>query len=185
MSTESNEGTQPHQKPLEGQQDLPLEQGHQQTTTDVSVEQSAGTPSVKHQPDQQQTLQALLGQVGRQALHNFKGEPIEVWRKTAQATGPNCIEGRTIAGKEFPLVEFYMHPVQVVSQRDGEIIDAVRTVLFDKGGTAYSFVSETINQGMAQLFGVNGFGPWEPPLMIRVTMGTSRSGNNVYSVEPA
>jgi hypothetical protein len=118
------------------------------------------------------------------AIHNFDVGPLEAWKLTAFAAGPGCRPGKEILGQTFPLRYWFLHQVGI-QQEDGEIVQVIRTVLFDPSGNAYSFSSEGVYASLKLLIQSMGDGPYDPPLSIVVREKSVRSGRAFYWIEPA
>jgi len=130
-------------------------------------------------------FQRLIGDKAIPAIHNFTGDGMAQWRMTALATNGQHGDIKDAIGKEIKLRHFYAHAVQLNGDTPGEIVDAVRTVLFDVEGRSWAFVSEGIAAGLAQLIQVIGFGPWSDPPVIKVVEGQTRAKRRFYSIVPA
>lgn len=118
------------------------------------------------------------------AIHNFQGDPMEIWKLTAFATGPSCGEGKKIIGQSFALTHWFAHEVELI-QDDGEIIRAPRTVLFDESGNAWGFVSEMLFNSLRLMVQSIGPGPWENPPRVMIREGSGKGARTFYFLEPA
>lgn len=149
----------------------------------VPSEQSERALSVQVQ--RPSDFERILGGGGVPAIHNFTGDPMAQWRMVAKATNGEHGDIDSAVGHEIALKHFYCHAVQINGDTPGEIVDAVRCVLFDVDGRSWAFASEGIARSLAQLVQAIGFGPWEQPPLIRVTLGKTRAKRNFYSIVPA
>lgn len=151
--------------------------------TPTAGEQAAGTTGVAIRKPAD--FERLLGQAAAPAIHNFEGDIQAQWRMTALAT--NGVHGnvKDLAGREIKLRYFYVHAVTINGRTPGEIVDAIRTVLFDTEGNSWAFASEGIAKSLAQLVEALGMGPWADPPLIKIVEGRTRAGLNFYSIVPA
>lgn len=118
------------------------------------------------------------------ALHNFEGDPETIWRLTVYATGAACKDGMDIVNQSFGLVYWFCHEATIDTDDKGTI-QAVRTVIMDKTGNAFGFVSEGIYNSLRLLVAAMGPGPYDPPLMVKIVQQQTRKGHRLYSIEPA
>lgn len=129
-------------------------------------------------------LAGMKDNIAAPPIHNFNGTPLEMWRMAAIARGPECKDAKAAMGRTFLLSRFYIHPVCMPGKMPGELIDAVRVVLFDDQLVPYAFVSGGIADSMSMIFQFAGRGPWNPPLSIRIVESVTRSKNRIYSIVP-
>lgn len=85
--------------------------------------------------------------------------------------------------KELALCGVLIHPVMMVDKETGEERQLLRSVLVVNGGDTLAFVSDGIVKGINLLVMVEGRGPWEPPLPIRIKQVDTRLGNRTYNIE--
>lgn len=81
-------------------------------------------------------------------------------------------------GKTIELVDVVAHPITMIDEQTGEVIDTVRTVLIDKNGTSYTAVSGGITNSLQKLFMVFGMPHWEEPVKVEVKQVSTRNGMN-------
>jgi hypothetical protein len=77
----------------------------------------------------------------------------------------------------FAAVHVVLHPVMITSRDDGELFDAVRTVLIDPDGRRLSFVSDGACRAIMDLAEAIGPAPWNPPVLIRVRQVPTKRGH--------
>jgi len=138
------------------------------------------------QPIDRRSILAKLDSGEMRAVHNFTGDKMAQWRMVAKATGPDCRKFEDMPDGGIQLVYYYCHRVEMISQRDGEMIEPIRCVLIDKDGANYGFVSDFIARELDNIIEMWGPGPWiTTPLHIRVVRAKSRKGMTFYSIQPA
>lgn len=80
------------------------------------------------------------------------------------------------------IVNVVAHPVTITDEVTGEIKEALRTVLIDKNGKAYTAVSGGIANAMSRIMSIIGEptnGAWEKePVKMKVKQVKTRNGNN-------
>jgi hypothetical protein len=129
-------------------------------------------------------VESVLGNLGSQSFHNFKGDQLQVWQQISKATGPDNISADQVLGKEIRLTSFYCHQIHVAGATPGEYVPAVRVVLIDTDRQGYAFASEGVAQDLARIIGAFGMGPYVPPISIMVKQFRTRMGRNAYSIQP-
>ena len=137
------------------------------------------------EPNDRRSITAKLDSGQFRSVHNFDGDKMQVWKLSSKACGPDCKQFKDIPDVGIDLHYFYCHRVEMVSSRDGEIVEPIRVVLIDKDGTCYGFVSDFLVRELDTLIETWGNGPWYEPLKIRVVSAQSRKGNRFYSIQPA
>jgi len=121
---------------------------------------------------------------GMNAMHNFNVQGAESWRLMAAATGGGSQKIGDNLGKTINLRYWFVHKIELTNPKNGEITEATRVVLFDKDGTAYSSVSESILNGLETIIQAFGPGPYEDNVMFKVETARTRSGMNIYNIIP-
>ena len=80
------------------------------------------------------------------------------------------------------VVNIVAHPVTLVDEETGEVIEALRTVLIDKNGKAYTAVSTGIANALSRVMAIVGEpvnGAWEKePVKMKIKQIKTRNGNN-------
>lgn len=154
--------------------------------------QSVETAVAKRRTDligQQQipaVVESVLGSIGAKAFHNFQGTPMEVWRLTAMASGPDVIPPKEGLDQVIELTHFYCMQVQIAGPTPGEYNDGLRVVLIDKNGVAYGFTSEGVAKDLARIIATFGMGPYtKEPVRCKVVQFDTRLGRRAYSIQPA
>ena len=87
-------------------------------------------------------------------------------------------------GEVLEIVNVAAHPVRLVDENTGELVDALRTVLIDKNGKVFDAVSQGIASSLQKLFGIVGMPPWNgEPLKIKVVEQKTRKGYKTNTIE--
>ena len=85
-------------------------------------------------------------------------------------------------GEILEIVNVVAHPVELVDEETGVIVNALRTVLIDKNGKSYTAVSQGITSALAKIFSIVGTpeeGAWEKePVKMKIRQVKTRNGNN-------
>ncbi len=82
------------------------------------------------------------------------------------------------------IVNFAAHPVSLVDENTGEVVDALRIVLVDKKGVNYDAVSQGIASSLQKIIAIVGMAPWDAePLKIKVVEQKTRKGFKTNTIE--
>lgn len=85
-------------------------------------------------------------------------------------------------GEVLEIVNVVAHPVQLLDEVTGEVVNALRTVLIDKNGKSYTAVSQGITSALSKIFSIVGTpenGAWEnEPVKMKIRQVKTRNGNN-------
>lgn len=85
-------------------------------------------------------------------------------------------------GEVLEIVNVVAHPVELVDEETGVVVNALRTVLIDKNGKTYTAVSQGITSALAKIFSIVGTpedGAWElEPVKMKIRQVKTRNGNN-------
>lgn len=84
---------------------------------------------------------------------------------------------RNAAGRVWPVVQYYAHVVELVSEDTGEVREAVRLVMVTRSGKLISTVSRPFIEGFAAICNFLPNGEWKTPVLIKVTETKGRSGH--------
>lgn len=91
-------------------------------------------------------------------------------------------------GEILEIKHIVAHPVQLVDEKTGEVVHALRCVLIDKNDKAYQAVSGGIANSLTRIMGIMGDpsdGSWEKnPVKMKIKQVKTRNGmNKVNTVE--
>ena len=79
-------------------------------------------------------------------------------------------------------VNVVAHPVELVNEETGEIIEALRTVIVAKDGKSYTATSQGITSALSKIFSIVGSpdgGAWEKePVKMKIKQIKTRNGDN-------
>lgn len=155
-----------------------------------TTEQMESTPAARHGdlPGQQMlpaVVQSVLGSIGARAFHNFSGTPMEVWRWTSLATGPDAIPAKDGLNQIIDLMFFHCMQVQIAGLSPGEYSDGLRVALIDKQGKCFAFTSDGVAKDLASLIATFGMGPYIDKMPIRVVQFETRMKRRAYTIQPA
>lgn len=85
-------------------------------------------------------------------------------------------------GEVIEVVNVVAHPVELLDEETGEVVNALRTVLIDKNGKTYTAVSQGITSALSKIFSIIGTpedGAWEKePVKMKIRQVKTRNGNN-------
>lgn len=84
-----------------------------------------------------------------------------------------------VIGETLEVTNVIAHPITIVDEQSGEVIDALRTVLITKDGKAYDGVSQGITNALSRIFSIMGMPPWDDePVKMKIKQVKTRNGNN-------
>lgn len=87
-------------------------------------------------------------------------------------------------GEVLEIVNVAAHPVTLVDENTGALVEALRTVLIAKDGKIYDAVSKGIASSLSKIFGIVGMPPWTgEPLRIKVVEQKTRKGRKTNTIE--
>lgn len=81
------------------------------------------------------------------------------------------------------IVDVAAHPVTLVDENTGEIVEALRVVMVDKNGKNYDAVSQGIASSLQKIFAVVGMPSYNPPLKLKVVEQKTRKGYKTNTIE--
>lgn len=81
------------------------------------------------------------------------------------------------------IVNVAAHPVELVDENTGELVQTLRTVLIDKDGKNYDAVSQGVASSLQKIFAIVGPAPFTPPLKIKVVEQKTRKGYKTNTIE--
>ena len=82
-------------------------------------------------------------------------------------------------GEVLEIVDVVAHPVELVDEETGEIVQALRTVLIDVNGKSYTAVSQGITSALSKVFAIVGMPSWkDEPVKMKIKQVKTRNGNN-------
>ena len=85
-------------------------------------------------------------------------------------------------GEVIEVVNVVAHPVELVDEETGVVVNALRTVLIDKNSKTYTAVSQGITSALSKIFSIVGTpenGAWEKePVKMKIRQVKTRNGNN-------
>lgn len=82
------------------------------------------------------------------------------------------------------IVNVAAHPVNLIDENTGELVEALRVVLIDKNGNNYDAVSQGIVSSLQKIFAIVGPAPYlEEPLKIKVVEQKTRKGFRTNTIE--
>lgn len=91
-------------------------------------------------------------------------------------------------GEVLEVVNVVAHPIELVDENTGEVVDALRTVLIDKSGKSYVAVSQGIASAISKIFSIVGMpdnNAWvKEPVKMKIKQVNTRNGvNKVLTIE--
>lgn len=85
--------------------------------------------------------------------------------------------------EEFELVDVIAHPLKLVDENTGELVDCMRTVLVMADGKRFEAISQGIVSSLSKMFGIFGQPTYNPPLKVKVVEQKTRSGFKTNTLE--
>lgn len=86
-------------------------------------------------------------------------------------------------GEILQIVDIAAHPVSLVDENTGELVNALRVVMIDKDGKNYDAVSQGIASSLQKIFGIVGMPSYNPPLALKVVEQKTRKGFKTNTIE--
>lgn len=82
-------------------------------------------------------------------------------------------------GEVIALRNIVAHPIQLVDENSGELVETMRMVLVDDKGTSYEAVSTGIVNAVARILQIFGQpDTWQAPIKVKPVQKGTRNGNN-------
>lgn len=82
-------------------------------------------------------------------------------------------------GETISLANIVAHPIQLVDENSGELIETMRMVLVDDQGTSYEAVSTGIVNAVSRILQIFGQpDTWTAPIKVKPVQKGTRNGNN-------
>lgn len=82
-------------------------------------------------------------------------------------------------GEVINLKDIVAHPIQLVDENTGELLDALRVVLIDADGTSYEAVSNGVSNAINRILQIFGQpDTWAEPIKVKAIQKQTRNGNN-------
>lgn len=82
-------------------------------------------------------------------------------------------------GDTIHLTDIVAHPIKLVDEKTGEVIDSMRMVLIDKEGIGYEAVSSGLVNAVMRIIQIFGQpDTWEEPIPVRPIQKATRNGLN-------
>lgn len=86
-------------------------------------------------------------------------------------------------GTVLEIVDVACHPVSLLDENTGEVVNSLRTILIDKDGKNYDAVSNGIVSSLQKIFAIVGQPSFDPPLKIKVVEQKTRKGYKTNTIE--
>lgn len=80
-------------------------------------------------------------------------------------------------------VDVVAHPISILDENTGEMVDTVRVVIIDDKGVGYEAISVGIISSLTKLFGIVGRPSYNPPLKMKVVKQSTRKGFKTNTIE--
>lgn len=88
-------------------------------------------------------------------------------------------------GQKINVVDVVAHPVKLVEDQSGELIEALRIVLIDDKGEGYETVATGVMSSLEKLFGIVGMPSYDPPLTVIPREQKTRKGFKTLTLDLA
>ena len=86
-------------------------------------------------------------------------------------------------GEVLEIVDIAAHPVELVDENTGELVQGLRVVMVDKDGKNYDAVSRGIVSSLEKIFAIVGKPSYDPPLRLVVVEQKTRKGFKTNTLE--
>lgn len=150
---------------------------------DTDSKQSVPVPNDRP-PVTAQAIASFLSDESSAPVHNFDGDKMAVWHLTAHACGPAIRSDEMAEGTVISIRYFYLHYIEMVDRKTGEVVRQPRTALIAPDMQVYGFVSVGVAQSVMQTVDSLGPGPYDPPIEVTVKTLTTRSGYRTKMLVP-
>lgn len=117
--------------------------------------------------------------------HTFSGAPADILSKIGLANSDDIIKGEEALNVPINLVDWYMHETGKEGNRNGEVYNVLRTVLFDKNGKRYSTTSDWVAKDVYRIACMLGKRTLDPPYACKLVMVQGGKFGKVYRLVPA
>lgn len=94
----------------------------------------------------------------------------------SQMSQGETLDSDDMVGKEFPVKEWLIHPVELTDDHTGEVYTTSRLVLSDGQGHNLASCSSGVINSWSIVTNLIGNGPYDPPVVISLREGKSRKG---------
>lgn len=133
---------------------------------------------------QSTSLMPLNGDTGRRMSTNFDGQGMGRMAFISKVTQEKCINADESLNQQIAMRYWFVHEIELMNEKSGELRTVVRTVIVDDHGTAYQFVSDGVYSSLRTFVSIMGPGPYEPPLMVMPKQGNSKGGRRYFYLQP-
>lgn len=99
------------------------------------------------------------------------------------AINKNATKLGDMLGKEIKVTNIAAHPVRIISDETGEVMDVTRVVFIGEDGATYESVAKGIFSSVEKIFGIIGFAPWEPAITIVPKEVRTRKGYKTLTLD--
>lgn len=132
----------------------------------------------------QELISQVMGDIAAPTIHNFQGNNLEIWKQVAAIGAADCRGFDDVQESGIQIHQFYVHQVQFVDEKTGEVTEGIRTVLIPKVGPPFACVSDGIARDLAGIIRNFGFGPYDPPISVVPVAIKTRKGRRTYRLVP-
>lgn len=80
------------------------------------------------------------------------------------------------------ITDLVAHPIQVVDEQTGEILDTLRVIMISSDGTAYASSSLGIVSSLQKIMPIVGRAPWKPAIKVKVVETQTRKGRSALTL---
>lgn len=88
-------------------------------------------------------------------------------------------------GKTLSITDMVAHPVELLDEVTGELVQGMRVVLIDEEGKGYHAISQGVVSSMTKIISIVGQGPWKPALHVIPTEQKTRKGFKTLTLQLA
>lgn len=142
----------------------------------------AGTELVPVDRPQQLVPYDPLGGVG-QYWCNWRPETRADKRRILRCFSEEGAKAGDILNTTIRITHVLIHAIELTDPESGEVFPAHRTVLVCDDDTTVSFVSQGIIKSLSLICMMEGKGPWNPPIAVRMRQLQLKSGRRMYTLD--
>lgn len=88
-----------------------------------------------------------------------------------------------VKGQKINVVDIIAHPVSLVADETGEVMNATRIVLVDDKGVGYETVASGVMSSLEKIFGIVGMPSYDPPLGVVPREQKTRKGYKTLTLD--
>lgn len=126
----------------------------------------------------------LLTELFGGAVNNFDGDSTQRMKLELLASSSKCGKDDKKDGTVFDIMYFHLHRASKIDPRTGELIEWVRTVLFNPKMETIDFGSDVVAKSVAIIARNMGGNKYDPPVSVKVRHRPRDGKNDMIDLVP-